>query len=48
MVEKSGPDHAVKFTVRVRVHKVGEAQATASSKHEAEKEAAKAFMEEHG
>ena len=48
VVEKTGPDHAVKFTVRVHVHKVGEATATANSKHEAEKEAAQAFMEKFG
>ena len=48
VVDRFGPDHAVKFTVKVQVHKVGEAQATANSKHEAEKEAAKAFMEQFG
>jgi len=45
VIERSGPDHAASFTVRVSVHKVGEAQATASSKQAAEKLAAKAFME---
>lgn len=48
VVERSGPDHAAKFTVRVNVHKVGEATATASSKGEAEKAAAKKFMEKFG
>ena len=48
VVERSGPDHAAKFTVRVSVHKVGEATATASSKGEAEKAAAKKFMEKFG
>lgn len=48
VVERSGPDHAAKFTVRVSVHKVGEAQATASSKGEAEKFAAGKFMEIFG
>ncbi|WP_419957035.1 ribonuclease III [Qipengyuania algicida] len=48
VVDRSGPDHAARFTVRVRVHKVGEAEATASSKQEAEKEAAKVFMSKFG
>lgn len=48
LIDRSGPDHALQFTVRVSVHKVGEAQATASSKQEAEKLAAKAFMEQFG
>jgi len=48
LVDRSGPDHNASFTVRVRVHKVGEAEATASSKQQAETEAAKAFMEQFG
>ena len=48
VVDRSGPDHAAKFTVRVKVHKVGEAQGTAGSKGEAEKAAAKKFMEKYG
>ncbi len=48
LIERSGPDHALKFTVRVHVYKVGEAQATATSKQEAETLAAKAFMEQFG
>lgn len=48
VVERSGPDHAAQFTVRVKVHKVGEAIATANSKGEAEKAAAKKFMEKFG
>ncbi|WP_370177251.1 ribonuclease III [Alteriqipengyuania sp.] len=48
LVDRSGPDHAARFTVRVTVHNVGEAEATASSKQEAETAAAKAFMERHG
>ena len=39
---------SARFTVRVKVHKVGEAQATANSKQEAEKEAAREFMERYG
>lgn len=48
VVDRSGPDHAATFTVRVKVHKVGEAQATASSKSDAEREAAREFMEKFG
>lgn len=48
VVEKSGPDHSSQFTVRVSVPNVGEAQATASSKQEAETAAAKKFMERYG
>lgn len=48
LVDRSGPDHAAIFTVRVEVHKVGAAEATASSKQEAETEAAKKFMEQFG
>lgn len=48
VVDRSGPDHAACFTVRVRIHKVGEADGTASSKQEAEKAAAAAFMERFG
>jgi ribonuclease III len=47
VIDRSGPDHAAKFTVRVKVHKVGEAEATAGSKGEAEKAAAKVFMEKY-
>ena len=48
IVERSGPDHASTFTVQVSIGNVGEAQATASSKQEAETAAAKAFMERYG
>lgn len=48
LVDRSGPDHNARFTVRVSVNKVGEAEATASSKQEAETAAAKAFMERFG
>ncbi len=44
VVERSGPDHAAKFTVEVSVKGVGEAEATGSSKQEAETEAAAAFL----
>ena len=45
---RSGPDHASKFTVRVSIHNVGEAEATDTSKSAAEKQAAKKFLEEFG
>jgi ribonuclease-3 len=48
VVDRSGPDHAAKFTVRVKVHKVGEAEATAGSKQDAETEAARLFMKRFG
>ena len=48
VIDRSGPDHAAKFTVRVTVHKVGEAEATAGSKQDAETEAARLFMEKFG
>lgn len=45
LVDRSGPDHAARFTVRVSVHRVGEVEAVANSKQEAETEAARLFME---
>jgi ribonuclease-3 len=40
VVDRSGPDHALRFTVSVSVRGVGEATGTGSSKAEAEKAAA--------
>lgn len=48
VVDTSGPDHARRFTVRVSVHKVGEVEATAGAKQDAETEAARLFMEKFG
>ena len=48
ITQRSGPDHAARFTVEVSIYNVGAAQATGSSKSEAEKLAAKAFLEEFG
>lgn len=48
VLDRSGPDHQARFTVRVRVGGVGEVEATASSKQQAETEAAAAFMERYG
>ena len=45
VIDRSGPDHAARFTVRVTVRNVGQAEATASSKGEAERLAAKAFLD---
>ncbi len=47
-VDRSGPDHAARFTVRVTVRNVGAVEATASSKQDAETEAARLFMEKYG
>jgi ribonuclease-3 len=44
LVERSGPDHNLRFTVRVEVNGIGEAQATASSKQDAETLAAEEFL----
>jgi len=48
VVDRSGPDHAARFTVRVLINNVGEAEATATSKGEAERLAAQAFLEQYG
>ena len=48
LIDRSGPDHAAKFTVAVGVKGVGEVEATGSSKQEAETLAAAAFMERFG
>ncbi len=48
IVDRSGPDHAARFTVRVTVHRVGSVEATAGGKQDAETEAARLFMEKYG
>ena len=48
LVERSGPDHAARFTVAVSIKGVGEAEATAGSMREAESLAAAQFMERFG
>lgn len=48
LLDRSGPDHAARFTVGVSVHGVGEAQATAASKQDAETQAAEEFMRRFG
>ncbi len=48
VVGTEGPDHARRFTVRVRINRIGEAQASATGKQDAETEAARLFMERFG
>ncbi|MEM7700810.1 MAG: ribonuclease III [Pseudomonadota bacterium] len=48
VVDRSGPDHAMQFTVEVSIPSLGSARGMASSKGEAEKRAAQAFLEEFG
>ena len=48
LVERSGPDHAARFTVAVSIKGVGEAEATGSSMRDAETLAADAFMKRFG
>jgi ribonuclease-3 len=48
LVERSGPDHAARFTVEVTVKGVGEAEATGTSKQEAETLAAEEFLRRFG
>ena len=45
LIDRSGPDHASQFTVLVSVKGVGEVEATATSKQEAETQAAAEFLE---
>lgn len=46
LIDRSGPHHALTFTVEVSVGKLGSARGTGSSKQEAEKQAAMAFLEQ--
>ncbi|AKM10423.1 ribonuclease III [Croceicoccus naphthovorans] len=48
LIGRDGPDHAARFTVRVSVHKVGEATGEGDSKQEAETAAARAFLAQYG
>ncbi len=48
LVERSGPDHAARFSVAVSVGGVGEAEATGNSMRDAETLAAEAFMKRFG
>ncbi|MGN6279368.1 MAG: ribonuclease III [Sphingomonas sp.] len=46
VIDRSGPHHAPRFTIRVTVGKQAEATATGASKQEAETAAAKALLEQ--
>jgi ribonuclease-3 len=48
LVDRSGPDHAARFTVEVVVNGVGEAVASGTSKQEAETLAAEEFLRRFG
>ena len=48
MTDRSGPHHALRFTVTVSIKGAGEASATGGSKQEAETAAAKALLEKLG
>jgi len=48
VVERTGPDHAAHFRISVAVHGVGEAEASGSSKQEAETAAAAEFLRRFG
>ena len=48
VVTREGPDHAASFTVEVSVNGVGAVEATGTSKSQAERLAAQAFMEKFG
>lgn len=48
VLDRSGPDHAATFTVRVSVKGIGEMEAKGPSKQEAETAAARAFMARFG
>jgi ribonuclease-3 len=48
VVDRSGPDHNARFTVAVAINGVGEAEATAGSKQEAETLAAEEFLKRFG
>jgi ribonuclease-3 len=48
LLERSGPDHAARFTVEVSIKGVGTAQAIGTSMREAETLAAQAFMARFG
>ncbi len=47
LVEKAGPHHDLRFTVKASINKVGEVEATASSIQTAETTAAKLFLEKY-
>jgi len=48
LVDRSGPDHASRFIVKVSVRGVGETTGEGDSKQQAETAAARRFLDEHG
>lgn len=48
LIERTGPDHAARFTVGVSIKGVGEAEASGTSKQEAETLAAEEFLRRFG
>ncbi len=48
VLDRSGPDHAARFTVAVSVYGIGESEGSGSSKQDAETAAAAAFLGEFG
>ena len=46
LIDRSGPHHALRFTVEVSVKGIGKVEATANSKQVAEKLAAARFLKE--
>ncbi len=48
LVERSGPDHALRFTVRVSIKGVGDETGEGDSKQQAETKAAERFLKRHG
>lgn len=48
LIERSGPDHAARFTVAVSINGVGEVEASGTSLREAETAAAQQFMRRFG
>lgn len=48
LIDRSGPHHALQFTIRLSIAKVGSVEASGNSKQEAETAAAKAFLTQYG
>jgi ribonuclease-3 len=48
LIDRSGPDHALRFTVRVAIKGVGDAIGKGDSKQQAETNAAATFLDRHG
>lgn len=48
LIDRSGPHHALQFTIRLSIAKVGSVEAKGNSKQEAETAAARAFLAQFG